>query len=152
MSGEKLKKEKIVRPGDTILCKIIATARINAQNKIYNHLEQLLTEEFKSLLDKILIPDCTTAKTPLSCLRYGETSNAPKSILNATKKLSFLKELQVDKWDLSSINPNRRKFLAQLGRKSTNQILQRMYPEKKCPILICFLNTYSGGNRPLNPV
>jgi hypothetical protein len=41
--------------------------------------------------------------------------------------------------DLACLTPNRRKSLAQLGRRSTNQTLQRMGPESRYPILLAFL-------------
>ena len=37
------------------------------------------------------------------------------------------------------INPNRLKFLAQLGRRATSQALQRLVPERRYPILAAFL-------------
>ena len=63
----------------------------------------------------------------------------PESILETIEKLKFLQELGVDQWDLSSLNPNRQKFLAQVGRKSTNQALQRIAPQRRYPILLTFL-------------
>ena len=45
----------------------------------------------------------------------------------------------VEAWDVSGLTPNRVKLLAQLGRKSTNQMLQRMAPERRYPILAAFL-------------
>jgi hypothetical protein len=34
-------------------------------------------------------------------------------------------------WDVSTLNPNRQKFLARLGRKYTAQALRRMGPERR---------------------
>jgi hypothetical protein len=39
----------------------------------------------------------------------------------------------------AKLNPNRRKFLAQIGRTSTAQALSRMSPERRYPILLAFL-------------
>lgn len=55
------------------------------------------------------------------------------------KKLGFLRSLGATGWDLSVINPNRLKFLAQLGRRATSQALQRLVPERRYPILAAFL-------------
>jgi len=79
------------------------------------NISSLLTEEIKELLDKILIFDKETGKTPLEWLRYGATTNSSNSILETIKKLLFLSNFNVENWDISCINPNRRKFLAQLG-------------------------------------
>jgi hypothetical protein len=54
-------------------------------------------------------------------------------------KIVFLHDAGVDPWDLSCLNPNRTKWLVQIGWKSTNQYLQRMVPERRYPVLITFL-------------
>ncbi|NYT00241.1 MAG: Tn3 family transposase [Methanocellales archaeon] len=136
---DKLQIDKIVRPGITSLERMVITARQQAQEETYRRLNFLLTEERKTFLDKVLLPNKTTGRTPLFWLRHAATSNTPKSILGAIEKITFLQGGGVDHWDLSSINPNRRKSLAQLGRKSTNQALQRAIPQRRYPILITFL-------------
>jgi hypothetical protein len=45
----------------------------------------------------------------------------------------------VDRWDLRSSHPNRIKLLARLGRRSTNQALQRAPAQRRYPILVAFL-------------
>ena len=55
-------------------------------------------------------------------------------------KLAFLRQLGAHEWDLSDLNPNRRKFLAQVGRRSTSQTLQRMPDRRRYPILVALLH------------
>ena len=55
-------------------------------------------------------------------------------------KLAFLRQLRAHEWDLSDLNPNRRKFLAQVGRSSTSQTLQRMPDRWRYPILVALLH------------
>lgn len=78
--------------------------------------------------------DEKTGRTPITWLRHHATTNSPNSILNALEKLTFLEKQNVPSWDLSCLNPNRIKFLAQLGKKSRNQALQRSNDEKRYPI------------------
>jgi len=59
--------------------------------------------------------------------------------LRELQKLAFLRRHDVAAWDVSGLNPNSVKRLSQLGRKSTNQMLQRMAPERRYPILAAFL-------------
>jgi TnpA family transposase len=139
MICKKLYSDKIIRPGITILEKMIISARQQAQEETYHRLSFLLTEENKIFLDKLLTPDGSTGRTPLFWLRYGATANTPKAILQTIEKLNFLRKGEVDQWDLGCLNPNRQKFLAQLGRKSTNQALQRASAQRRYPILISFL-------------
>jgi hypothetical protein len=136
---EKLLTEKIVRPGVTILERMVITARSDATIETFNRLQFLLTSSTKAFLDSLLIADLLTGRTPQTWLGRSETSNSPNAILNALSKLTFLAEHQVQLWDLSCLNPNRIKFLAQLGKKSSNQALQRANQEKRYPILVAFV-------------
>ena len=145
MASERLHAAKIVRPGVTTLERMVIAARQTAREETYQCLSFLITEERQRFLDNILIPNETDeqpwskGRTALHWLRYAATSNTPNAILTTIEKLQFLQEAGVDRWDLSSLNPNRQKFLAQEGRRSTNQALQRMSPERRYPILLAFL-------------
>lgn len=74
----------------------------------------------------------------LAWLRRPATTNSPAAILNAIEKIRYLRTQQVPQWDLSSLNPNRVKFLAHLAKKSTNQALQQMAVGRRYPILLAF--------------
>ncbi len=139
MATDWLYKQKIVRPGVTILERMVIQARQQAQEETYRQLNFLISDERKSLLDKLLITEETLGRTPLFWLRYGAVANTPTAILQTISKLEFLFSYGVSEWDLSSLNPNRQKFLAQMGRKSTNQALQRMNEQRRYPILLSFL-------------
>jgi TnpA family transposase len=131
---------KIVRPGLTILERMVSTARNKVQEATYVQLDSLLTPECQSFLDSILVVDEQTGRTIHYWLRFGACGNTSSDILKTIDKLSFLKNNGVDKWNLS-INPNRKKYLAQVGRKSTNMALQYSTTQKRYPILICFLHS-----------
>jgi len=139
LACEKLRREKIIRPGVTTLERIVIKARQDAQKEIYNRLNFLITEELKTYLDKILIPDEKTTITPLLWLKRGSISNSSKAILTTIEKVTFLKKAGVHDWKINCLNPNKIKFLAQLGRKSSNQLLQRANEHRRYPILIAFL-------------
>ena len=145
MASERLHAAKIVRPGVTTLERLVVTARETAREETYQRLNFLVTEEHQRFLDNILIPNETDeqpwpkGRTALHWLRYAATANTPNAILTTIEKLQFLQEAKVDQWDLSSLNPNRQKFLAQAGRRSANQALQRMSPQRRYPILLAFL-------------
>jgi TnpA family transposase len=139
LACERLFTEKILRLGVTILERMVISARQQAQDHIYKKLDFLLTDELKRFLDQILVPVDDLGQTALSWLRFGATSNTPAEILKTIEKLDFLKKHRISDWDLSMINPNRRKFMAQLGRRSTNQGLQRAVPQRRYPVLLAFL-------------
>jgi hypothetical protein len=139
MACEHLKSERIVRLGVTTLERMVITAREQAERETYRRIAPLLTEEFRARLDQILEPSETIKRTPLVWLRQGAVSFSPAAIVGEIEKLSYVRALGVERWDLSALTPNRRKFLAQVGKKSTNQALQRTAPSRRYPILIAFL-------------
>ncbi len=136
---DKIRGEKIVRPGVTKLERMVSNARSKATAETFRRLERLLTSTTKVFLDSLLLPDATTGQTPMTWLHRHATTNSPNSILNALKKLTFLAKHDVPSWDLSDLNPNRIKFLAQLGNKSSNQALHRANDEKRYSILVAFV-------------
>jgi TnpA family transposase len=140
LACEKLYRDKIVRLGVTRLEKLVATARHQAQQETYRRLTPLLTPERRALLDWLLIVDETAGRTPLSWLRQRAISHSASAILAGLEKLDFLRRQRVEGWDLSVLTPNRRKLLAQLGRKSSSQALQRASVDRRYPILLVFLH------------
>ena len=139
LACEKLYRERIVRPGVTRLERFVATAREQAHEETFRQLTPLLTDERKTLLDGLLQPDATTGRTLLSWLRQEAVSHAASHIIATLTKIVFLHDAGVDQWNLASLNPNRAKWLAQIGWKSTNQALQRMAPARRYPVLVAFL-------------
>ena len=139
LAAQKFQSEKIVRPGVTTIERMIATARSCAQTETFRRLEPLLTLERQAFLDKLLVLDDQKGYTRLAWLRRNASNNSPAAILNAIAKLDFLKEQGVHEWNVSCLNPNRLRFLAQLGKKSSPQTLQRIVAERRYPILTAFV-------------
>ncbi|MDV2997063.1 MAG: Tn3 family transposase TnAs3 [Chroococcidiopsis sp. SAG 2025] len=130
--------QKIVRPGITVIERLVVTVRGRAQQVIFRRLRQMLTAERQAFLDELLVRDRSLGCTPLTWLRRSATSNSPAAIRNALTKLAFLRQQGIDDWETSQINPNRLKSLAQIGKRSTNQALQRSPTIRRYPILIAF--------------
>ncbi len=139
MATEKLYTAQIVRPGVTILERLVMSARDQAQQETFHRLEPLLTPQCCTVLDNLLIFQPPPDQTPLNWLRQEATTNSPRAILSAIEKLTFLRQQGVDTWDLNQLSPNRLKQLAQLAKKSTSQALRRAPKERRYPILLAFL-------------
>jgi TnpA family transposase len=144
MACDYLKSERIVRPGVTTVERMVVTAREQAEQETYRRLQPLLTEAFRAQLDRVLVPDPAFKRTPLVWLRQGAVSFSPMAIVGEIEKLSYVRSLSVEQWDLRALTPNRQKFLAQVGKKSTNQALQRTPPERRYPIIVSFLSQVAG--------
>ncbi len=139
MTSEHLKQQKMLRPGVTVLERLVVTARAQAHHESFHRLQPLLTPDCMAVLDRLLVPEEETGKTPLYLLRQYATSNTPPALLETLDKLTLLHSWAVDQWDMTALNPNRQKFLARLGLKYTVQALRRMGPERRYPILLALL-------------
>lgn len=138
LACEHLKRNKIIRIGTTRLAQMVGTARAAAWVVNHEKVQSLLSQEVIEMLESLL-ESSERAITPLTWLQRLPTNNQVGQILDTLEKISFLQTQKVDTWNLSSLNPNRIKFLARLGSKATNQLLQRTETQKRYLILIAFL-------------
>lgn len=139
LACEHLHHEQIVRPGISRLERVVSTARQQAQVETYRFLLSILTSNRRHWLDALLEPEAETGRTRLTWLRASATAASAQQILTVLQKIAFLQENGVANWDVSMLNPNRLKFLAQIGRKANNQTLQRHTKKRRYPILVTFL-------------
>jgi TnpA family transposase len=138
--AQKLHRDKLVRPGVSVVERWIGTARNQATQATYKLARPLLRTHNRKFLDRLLEKDSDLEQTPLNWLRLNAVSNSPSEILNGIKKVEFLRNQRIHQWDVSKFNPNRLKWLARIAKKSSNQGLQRSPIEKRYPILIAFVH------------
>src|SRR6266571_1781591 len=139
LACDKLRRDQIVRPGLTRLERLIATARQQAHTETFRRLTPLLTEAQPSVLDGLLVPDPGTGRTVLNWLRREATATTAPQLVETLTKVQFLLDAGIHTWDLTPLNPNRVKWLAQLGWKAPVPQLQRLDPRRRYPILVAFL-------------
>ena len=136
---ERFFAEKLVRPGFSVVERMVATARNAAEDEIFHRVDAIIDEVLAEGLDDLLQAPEPNRPTPLAWLRQSATSNSPKTIMTGLQKLGKLQKWQVGSWNLSALNSNRRKQLAQIGFRSTAQALSRMNKTRRYPILLAFL-------------
>jgi hypothetical protein len=100
---------------------MVIAAQQQAQHETYRILTPLLSDDTKTRLDGLLVPDVSRGGTALTWLRRAAVSNTPKAILRNIEKLEFLKGAGVARWALGDLSPNRLKRLAQIARRATGQ-------------------------------
>ena len=108
LTCEKLRDEKIIRPGMTRLERLIAEVRLTkvrhkAQAEIMRRIEPILTQSCGTTFDRLLEVD-SQKLTPLSWLRRPAITNSPSAIVSNLNKLAFLKEMEVEEWNLEEWN------------------------------------------------
>ena len=137
---ERFLTEKLIRPGFSVVERMVAAARNSAEEEIFRKVETIVDEILAEELDGLLQAPEPNRPTPLAWLRQSATRNTPKTILAGLTKLDKLQQWQVGNWNLSALNPNRRKQLAQIGFRSTAQALSRMSKTRRYPILLALLS------------
>lgn len=133
---EHLLRIRIERPGVTHLERVVASARRRAQQETCRRLAPILTKDCKARLDGLLTVDADIGRSSLAWLQQSATTYSPPMILATLEKRACCLQWGVDRWDLSSLTPNRLKFLAQVARRCTNQALQRMPEQRRYPTLV----------------
>lgn len=139
LACQKLQRDRILRPGLTRIERVVTAAREQAHQETFRRLGSLLTPERTQMLDELLETGPDSGVARLTWLRQSAVSNTPPAILEALEKLVWLREQGVHRWDLTALNPNRRKLLAGLARRQTNQALRRTRAERRYPMLVCLL-------------
>jgi hypothetical protein len=122
LACEHLHAEKIICPGVTRIERLVMETPERGHRETFRQLVSFFTEERLVQLDLLLVREEQLGRTPLVWLGERAAANTSKAIVAELKKLDFLRELGVTDWDLSTINPNRFKFLAQIGRRATGWI------------------------------
>ena len=98
----------------------------------------LLTSEVRADLDRILLVDAGLGMTRLEWLNSPARDASSSSVKIAIDKLAWFRGIDAPQMDLSALPNERRRFLARVARRSTNQGLQRRQ-ERKYPILLAFV-------------
>ncbi len=134
-----LRSERIVRPSVDVLSRRVAAARDGARTETYHRLAPLLAAARPTALNRLLDVDDELGMTRLAWLRRGATAATPEVLKAELAKLEFLRGHGADRLDLSAIPAGRRRLLADTGRRSTNQALQRAGIDRRYPILLATL-------------
>lgn len=139
LAAEHLRWERILRPGLTVLERIVSAARQRARKVTYKQLTHLLSAKRKQFLDDLLTVEEGDYRTTLAWLQQMPTDHTATQIKATLDKIRFLQEKGVSEWDLGLVNPNRLKYLANIGSRATNQQLQRTAAQRRYPTLVAFL-------------
>jgi hypothetical protein len=136
LACEHLRAERVIRPGVVTVIEWVGAAREAAWAETFERLAGLLTDERRADLDELLQVKASVGRTRLAWLGRGATQASPKAIKAELAKLAFLRGLDADTLDLSVLPPERRRWLAGIGRRSTNQALERRRPPRRYPVLL----------------
>src|SRR5690606_4029774 len=87
----------------------------------------------------LLVVEPKLKSSRLHWLVTGPVKASPNGVDGEVEKLKFLRGLGADALDLSALPAERRRHLAQIGRRLTAQALVRREPNRRHPILLTLL-------------
>lgn len=130
---------RTVRPGVVPLMRFVAAGRAAAASLTHQKVAHLLTEAFQAELDGLLVFDGESGMTRLAWLTRPAAEATANTVKAQLDKLAFARSLGADVLDLSMLPGERRRSLAAVGRRASNQTLARREPVVRYPILMCVL-------------
>lgn len=131
---------KVVRPGLTVLERLVMTTRARAETHLGHLIDKRLTDEQKKGLDALIAPAGLGETTPLQFLKEPPSKASAKSLLTLLDKIERLRALGVATLDLSGLNPNRRRALAREAQRLFPIDLRRFKPAHRYALLVCLLS------------
>ncbi len=133
---DRLRRDGLVRPGLTVLERIVAEARGDAEQEIHRRLTPLLTPGLQDGLDELLAVGAGATAAPVKQL--AQETRSVGRIGESIEKLELLRALQAEDWDLEMIPANRRRMLAQYLRHATSQAISRRDAGFRHPAVLAF--------------
>ncbi|MFC9975593.1 hypothetical protein ACFVH6_32350 [Spirillospora sp. NPDC127200] len=121
------------------LAKIVASARTGARALTWEKVAHLLTGQVRDDLDRLPQVEAGLGMTRLAWLTTPAVEATASSVKAAIDKLRFLGGMDADTLDVSMLPTERRRHLATVGRRSTNQALERREAERRYPILLALV-------------
>ncbi len=121
---EKLFLDKILRPGLSVLERLVLKAREEAVGETYRLLLPILNDETKLNLDKLGEIEKGKKQSTLVWLRQPAVSFSAGAILQNIEKIKFLRELKVETWNLSEMRAQPFKVFIKHRPQSPNPISQ----------------------------
>ena len=139
VATEFLMASKTIRPGVSILARMVASARTGASALTWEKVAHLVTEERRDDLDRLLVYEVGLKMTRLAWLIKPAVEATSSAVKTAIEKLVYLRDMDAHALDLSMLAAERRRFLASVGRRATNQALERRDGERRYPILLALV-------------
>lgn len=134
-----LHQRHILFPSDDTLERIIITQRQKARDHIYRKINEQLSVGVKANLDALGASE-ENQVTPLYRIKQAAGSPTPKAVLRLVEQLEIIKDTRVLELDLSWLNNNYQRSLAQYARRLSAYQIRRLEDNRRYAVLICFLH------------
>ena len=135
-----LQDEKILKPSDDTLNRLISTQKEKARDDILKKITSLLTDDMKASLEDIISVSETERFSKLQQLKRPPGNPSPDSMKSLVRKLNYIKETQILSLNLDWLNNNYKRMLTKYCKRSSAHRLRKMEERHRYATIICFLN------------
>ena len=133
-----LKEEKILKPSDDTLRRLIGSQREEAKKFIFRKITGFLSENVLEKLDALLRTQ-DSRQSPLYTFKQPPGRPSPAAILKLTAKIEEIQATGVLDGDISWLNNNFHRVLARYAKYCTATRLRELEPAHRHTVLVCFL-------------
>src|SRR5205823_10173199 len=123
-------------PGLTVIERLVATAREDAELEIHQRAQPVLSVQLIGAFDELVrVPD---GRSVAPVKAFGQETRSVSRIGAPLERLGALRALGAERWDLTGIPANRQRMLARYVRHATSQALARRDERFRHPALLAF--------------
>ncbi len=135
-----LHSQQIVRPGLTVLEKVVARARAEATAALSKSIMARLTDKQRQSLDELITLVGPGEFSQLMQLQAPPGNPTVGTLLGLLKHIGSIRALGIEDLDLRDMIPNRLAELAQEAERQKLTELRRMPPTRRYTLLVALLN------------
>jgi TnpA family transposase len=141
LATARLVERKILLPGVSLLTRLIARVRDRAAARLWRSLAQLPTVKQQKRLDALLVAPAASM-SPLDRLRRAPTRISAPAMTGALERLSEIRALEGNTFNLSRIPPGHVKALARYAAAARAQAIERMPDRRRTATLVAFAQVF----------
>lgn len=136
-----LRKNKIILPAFTTLERIVWEARAMAEKKLFNMVNQSLTNEQKEKLEEIITSQhpSESNKTILGWLKEPPGHPSPETFLKVIERLEYIRGMELETVQISHLHRNHLLQLSRLGSRYEPYAFRDFQESKRYSILTVYL-------------
>ncbi len=131
-----LRAEKVLLPGVSVLARLVAEVRTEANDRLYSMIAARATTELERRLMALLVVADGSRSSELDRLRRAPTRASGPEMSRALSRAAEITALGVASVDVSDIPPNRLLALARYGLTSTAAMLRRAPAQRRIATLV----------------
>ena len=135
-----LRRRKILHPALTVVERLVAQVKIQADRRVYNEVIGLLSDRHQADLEFWLNPRGEKSQSRLSWIRQPAGRPSPTNVILIMGKLAAIRQLDLPSEVLDAVPTIRRKQLSQEGNRIAVHNLRMLNEQRRYTIMaVCLL-------------